>query len=59
MKLLSVVTPAYNRRHTLDAAYKSLLHQTNKDFKWIIVDDGSTDNTKELIDGFIARFIGN
>ena len=46
---LTVFTPAYNRAHTIERTYKSLCHQTSMDFKWIIVDDGSTDNTKNLV----------
>lgn len=46
---VSVFTPTYNRAHTLYRVYESLLVQTNKNFEWIIVDDGSTDNTKDLI----------
>ncbi len=46
---LTVFTPAYNRAHTLPRTYKSLCQQTNKNFIWMIVDDGSTDNTKELV----------
>lgn len=44
---LSIVTPAYNRADLLKCCYQSLLDQTNSDFEWIIVDDGSTDQTKE------------
>lgn len=50
---LSVFTPAYNRAHTLGRLYESLCRQTSDDFKWVIVDDGSTDNTRELVDGWI------
>lgn len=46
---LTVFTPAYNRAHTLTRTYKSLCEQTNKNFIWMIIDDGSTDNTKELV----------
>lgn len=47
--LLTVFTPTYNRAHTLGRTYQSLKRQTCKDFIWLIVDDGSTDNTKEII----------
>ncbi|MGN0468275.1 MAG: glycosyltransferase family 2 protein [Acutalibacteraceae bacterium] len=47
--LLTVFTPAYNRAHTLARTYESLLCQDCKDFLWLIVDDGSTDNTSELV----------
>ncbi|MBR3909089.1 MAG: glycosyltransferase family 2 protein [Clostridia bacterium] len=46
---LTIFTPAYNRAHTLPRTYESLCNQTNKNFIWMIIDDGSTDNTKELV----------
>lgn len=49
MVLLTVFTPAYNRAHTLPRTYESLCQQECKDFVWLIVDDGSTDNTAELV----------
>ena len=48
-KTLTIFTPAYNRAYTLHKCYESLKNQTNKDFKWLVIDDGSTDNTKELV----------
>ncbi|MCW3118495.1 MAG: glycosyl transferase family protein, partial [Chitinophagaceae bacterium] len=47
--VFSIFTPTYNRKHTLHRAYESLLAQTFKDFEWIIIDDGSTDGTEELV----------
>lgn len=47
--LFSVVTPTYNRAHTLGRVYASLREQTWQDFEWIIVDDGSTDSTRALV----------
>ena len=47
--LLTVITPTYNRAYTLTKAYASMCRQTNKDFIWLVVDDGSTDNTEEVI----------
>ena len=49
MQTLTVFTPAYNRAHTIGRTYKSLCSQKCKDFVWLIVDDGSTDNTAELV----------
>ena len=46
---LCVFTPAYNRSRTLPRLCESLLRQTSDDFEWVVVDDGSTDNTEELI----------
>lgn len=48
-KQITVVTPTYNRAYILGKAYESLKEQTNKSFIWMIVDDGSTDNTRELV----------
>ena len=45
---ISIFTPTYNRAYILGALYESLRKQTCLDFEWIIVDDGSTDNTDEL-----------
>ncbi len=47
--LFTVVTPTYNRAHTLGRVYASLREQTWQDFEWIIVDDGSTDSTRALV----------
>lgn len=45
----TVFTPTYNRAHTLPRLYQSLCEQTLQDFEWVIVDDGSTDNTTQLL----------
>lgn len=55
MKILTVFTPTYNRKHTLSRTYESLCRQTCKDFEWLIVDDGSTDNTGELVNRWIEE----
>ncbi len=49
---LTVVTPTFNRAHTLPRAFDSLKNQIFKEFKWIVMDDGSTDDTKNLIERF-------
>lgn len=46
---LTVFTPSYNRAHTLGRTYMSLCRQTCKDFEWLIIDDGSTDNTRDVV----------
>jgi glycosyltransferase involved in cell wall biosynthesis len=50
--LLTIFTPAYNRAHTLPRLYDSLLVQTQGGFEWLVVDDGSTDGTGELVRGW-------
>ena len=52
---LTVFTPAYNRAHTLPRTYESLCKQDYKKFIWLIVDDGSTDKTKELVQEWQKR----
>lgn len=49
---LSIVTPAYNRAALLQNCYESLCCQTDYDFEWLIVDDGSTDDTETVVKGF-------
>ena len=52
MKKLTVFTPTYNRKKLLPRVYKSLVDQTDTDFVWLVVDDGSDDGTKELIEDY-------
>ena len=47
---ISVIIPTYNRRLSIEVAIKSVLSQSYKEFELIIIDDGSTDKTKELIE---------
>ncbi|WP_305369643.1 glycosyltransferase [Photobacterium leiognathi] len=53
MKSLTVFTPTYNRSDLLPVLYESLVKQTSHDFIWLIIDDGSSDNTKEVVDKWI------
>lgn len=55
MKKLTVFTPTYNRAYCLPVCYESLKRQTSRDFIWLIIDDGSTDNTEQLVVGWIAE----
>ena len=52
MKKITIITPTYNRAKTLPKVFESLLNQSFKDFLWIILDDGSTDNTHEVVQNF-------
>ena len=54
MKTLTIFTPAYNRAHTLDRTYKSMCNQTNHDFEWLVIDDGSVDNTRALVLSYLV-----
>jgi glycosyltransferase involved in cell wall biosynthesis len=55
MKSITVFTPTFNRAYCLDQLYQSLLRQTNKDFVWLIIDDGSIDNTPSLVENWITE----
>lgn len=48
-KTLTVFTPTYNRAHLLPRLYESLCRQTCGDFLWLVIDDGSSDHTRELV----------
>jgi glycosyltransferase involved in cell wall biosynthesis len=50
--LITIFTPTYNRAHTLHRVFDSLCGQTLRDFEWLVIDDGSTDNTEELVAGW-------
>ena len=51
---LTLFTPTYNRAYILNTLYRSVQRQTYRNFEWIIVDDGSADNTEELVKDWIA-----
>lgn len=51
----TVFTPTYNRAHVLPRVYNSLESQTYRDFEWLVVDDGSTDDTRSLIDSYSRK----
>ena len=53
--IFTVFTPTYNRAHLLDRLYHSLCQQTFQDFEWIVVNDGSKDDTDEVVKSFIAE----
>ena len=50
---LTIFTPSYNRAHTLPRLYESLKQQSNQNFEWLIVDDGSSDDTESLVKRFM------
>lgn len=53
--MLCIFTPTYNRSYCLTELFNSLTRQTTTCFNWLIVDDGSTDNTEELVSGFMEQ----
>ena len=55
MPFFTIFTPTYNRAYILPQLYQSLCMQTCKDFEWLIIDDGSTDNTYSLVEDWINK----
>lgn len=55
LNMLTVFTPTYNRAYRLPQAYEALCRQTDKNFLWLIIDDGSTDNTEQLVQSWIQE----
>ena len=47
---MTVFTPTYNRAYIIGNLYLSLLKQTFQDFEWLVIDDGSVDETEELFE---------
>ncbi len=55
MKTLTVFTPSFNRADLLPRLYESLCNQSDKDFCWLVIDDGSKDNTNEIVKSWITE----
>src|SRR5699024_4599279 len=53
--MITILTPTYNRAHTLPRLFTSLLKQAPHNFEWVIIDDGSSDKTAELVNSFRER----
>ena len=53
--MITIMTPTYNRAYILKNAYESLKKQSSFDFEWIIVDDGSTDETEEIVRAWMVE----
>ena len=49
---LTIFTPTYNRGKFLYRLFDSIMKQNSKDIEWLIVDDGSVDNTKKIVENF-------
>lgn len=54
MTFITIFTPTYNRAYILPRLYESLKKQSLKDFEWIIVDDGSSDGTEDLVRSWLS-----
>ena len=52
---ITIFTPTYNRRLLMESLYQSLLAQTEKNFEWLVVDDGSTDDTKKYFSELLSQ----
>lgn len=55
---ITVFTPTYNRASLLKRTYESMKRQSYQDFIWLVVDDGSTDNTAEIVEGWKSETHG-
>jgi len=55
---LTVFTPTYNRSALLGRCFESLKRQTNQNFIWLIIDDGSTDDTPSVVEGWLREPVG-
>lgn len=53
--MITIFTPTYNRAYTLPKLFESLEAQTSNNFEWLIVDDGSSDGTRELVEHFTTK----
>ena len=49
--MITILTPTFNRAHLLPRLFESLTHQTDFNFEWLVIDDGSTDGTSDLFAG--------
>lgn len=58
MKTITVFTPTYNRKHTIHRTFESLCRQTCDDFEWLIIDDGSSDGTREWVESLGEKLSG-
>ena len=54
-EVITVFTPTYNRGYIINKCYESLCRQTNNNFEWLIVDDGSTDDTESIVNEWIKE----
>ena len=52
---MTILTPTYNRAYILPNAFESLCKQTDNDFEWIVVDDGSTDDTETVVRTWLTQ----
>lgn len=53
--MITILTTTYNRAQLLDRLYQSLVRQTDYDFEWVVIDDGSTDDTAQVVENCISK----
>ena len=53
--MFTIFTPSYNRAYTLPKLYESLVNQEKQNFEWLIIDDGSTDDTEAVVNEIIKE----
>lgn len=59
MKAITIFTPTYNRKHTIVRTYESLCRQSSDDFEWLIIDDGSSDGTREWVESMGEKIVSS
>ena len=57
--ILTIFTPLYNRENSIKAVYDSLCKQTSQNFEWLVINDGSTDKSGEIMDEIIKMHTGS
>ncbi len=55
MSKVSIITPSYNRAYIINETAESIFNQTYENWEWVIVDDGSTDNSWEMLESFAKK----
>ncbi len=55
MPFITIFTPTYNRKNLIERLYQSLLQQTQKNFEWLVIDDGGTDNTEQYFSDLLTK----
>jgi glycosyltransferase involved in cell wall biosynthesis len=54
--MFHIIIPTYNRENLISRSINSILNQNNKNWKLYVIDDGSIDNTKNIVDNYIKKY---